>query len=472
MDPNNNSMPGMSPAPAAPTLAPTGASMPAMGVAAPAPAAPPTTSSMPLMGAAPAAPAMPTPAPSAADLNPAVSVANAAMAGAEANVVTPDIENGTIPPAPMTTLPIPPEDEPTGPVNLAPSAGFEAPEVATVSAVQNGANPDLASQEMPDPMSQDPLDNPMPNPNQEQSVDFNSGDGTNGEENTEKEENTEPIEAAAPVPGSIGSAKSYIDIQRAEAERAAKMATKKEGKFNISGRLIAIIGVVVALVIGLVVMLIMMNSGSKPATPTPVTPDTPEVVMTELSCKRSLAIEEYNWTGAIGGDLENIFYFADDELDGLVTNFKYAFATTEIAGIAKNNLSTQYGIVEQPVTPEGYTEEVEGEAVEAPVEEKTTEQMLKQDVSIDDTIVTHHLEITSDDIKAWVASDAYSDATYGAEKTNAIVCPDGTKALTLEKCQEEGHEAEVEEAEEEPTRNLDYFRTLQNRIGFSCTVSK
>jgi hypothetical protein len=57
------------------------------------------------------------------------------------------------------------------------------------------------------------------------------------------------------------------------------------------------------------------------------------------------------------------------------------------------------------------------------------------------------MEIKSEDIEAWLASGSYSDRTYGASDNEA-------------------------ENTEEPTRDLDFYKSLQNKIGFTCDIVK
>lgn len=392
--------------------------------------------------------------PEPAQSNPASDVASAAMAGAEPVVATTD-DN---PIAPTT----PAGDATEEPVSLAPSAGFEMPETATVSAAPNAA--------------ENGADAAAPTTPSEVTPDGAATDGTQDgaapeEAKIQSVENQEPLVAAAPVPGSIGSAKSYADIRRAEAEKAAKVtAAQKNGgnaKNKIMITIIAIIGVALLGIGGF----LLMGSGSSAANNQNNNNQNNNAsytggVTSTLACKRNLATEEYTWVGAISGDQENIFDFVDDELDGLATNFSYTYTNKSLAEIAKNSLSSQYGVEDKSKDEEkkdddseANSEETEEPATtgteqvtttETTTGKKTATQMLHHDVSLEGTTVTHGMSVKSEDIKDWLASDAYSDVTYGAQKQSDTETPSTTTV----------------------TRDLEYYKGLQLGIGYTCSVLK
>lgn len=409
-----------------------------------------------------------------ADMNPAASVADAAMGGATPVVTTTDDMASDVAPEPTLQAPTPiapvapaapaapvaPETPAEGPVSLAPSADFQMSETATVSALQNGADGNLAAANaeimIGQPLEQAPAEAPLtevgtaPAPEENTGMaapDFSNPDGETQPEQpapVKAEEDDEPLVAAAPVPGSIGSAKSYADIQRAEAEKAAKMAAKTSQKGAMDKKTIIIIAAIAAVVVAIVAIIIIMIAGNKPAQvkPTPVAPVEENHEYSTLSCKRNLAPEEYASYGAISGIQENIFYFQDDELDGLVTNFAYTYANKALSDIATENFKRDYGVTEETEA------EAEDEEEEEEETEKTTAEMLKHYVTTKDYTVTHGMEIKSEDIKAWLESDAYSDVTYGAIKNSDS------------------------ESEEEVTRNLKFYNRLQNSINYTCTIDK
>lgn len=436
--------------------------------------------------------------------NPAADIANAAMAGAESVVTTTDPTASDVAPeptlqtvaapAPIEALAEAPVEE--GPVSLAPSADFQMGEVSTVSAVQNGADGNLAATQdevmIGQPLEQPSQDlaagagstqpeNPMEDQNIDQLANTEMGEKSTGQEvadfndpeaaavaeaatkTTKDEEDDEPIVAAPPVPGSIGSAKSYVDIQRAEAAKAAKVAAKQNKNAKLSKNTILIIAIAAIAVIGIGVGVFMMLGSSKPTptvtTTTTIGDDDGNHDYSTLSCKRQLAHEEYDSYGATSGTYENIFYFKDDVLDGLVTNFSYTYDNLQIATLYRDQFMRDFGLTEEgragkdnektnTETEEPGTEESESET-EGMTDKKTAEQMLKHYIALDKFTVIHGMEIKSEDINDWLASDAYSDRTYGATE-----------------------KPETETETEEPTRNLDYYKTLQNNIDFTCEITK
>ena len=435
--------------------------------------------------------------------NPAAEIANAAMAGAQSVVTTTDLSASDVNPEPtLVQAPEAPAPEAEGPVSITPSADFQMGEVATVSAVQNGADGNLAAQAdevmigqpveqpapaptpTPEPSTQP--DNPMDDPTVDQLANTEMGEQPSGPQvadfndpeaaaaaeaaaKTSKEESDDdddPIVAAAPVPGSIGSAKSYADIQRAEAEKAARVAAKQSGKNKLSKNTTILISAAAVFVIGVAITLFLVfGGGTQPQKETPINPGTEDNDhdYSTLSCKRPLAHEEYDSYGANSGTYENIFYFKDDALDGLVTNFSYEYSNLAVARLYRDQFMTNFGLKEERrAGHEGEKktgEETEEPSIDADAEaevedeeetgEKTADQMLKHYVALEDYTVIHGMEIKSEDIEDWLASDAYSDRTYGATEKP-----------------EESEEAE------EVTRNLEFYKGIQNKIGFTCEITR
>ena len=450
------------------------------------------------------------------EVNPAATVADAAMSGAAPVVTTTDPNAADVAPEPTLQAPIldpsaltapaaTPVDAPAqeGPVSIAPSADFQMDAVSTVSAVQNGADGNLAAAnndvmigqpfEQPAEQSLSQLDDSLgedQNLDQlsstevgsEQSnsgnvaADFNDPEAAAAAEaaaktSKDEEEDDEPIVAAAPVPGSIGSAKSYADIQRAEAEKAAKVAARqnKQG-FKLDKNTIIIIAIAIVAVIGIGVGAFVMFGSSPKPTDTPVAPTdiSDEHEYSTLSCKRNLALEEFASYGAISGMQENIFYFEDDDLNGLVTNFHYTYATKALADVWRDKLAADYGVTpnsgvdeDSAVVRSESNEDLEGETED---EKKTTAEMLTHYVNTNDLTVIHGMMIKSTDIKDWLESDAYSDVTYGATE-NGAAAPIGEDEEVDENEQTENEDGEV-------IRNLKYYNRLQNSINYTCSISK
>ena len=413
--------------------------------------------------------------------NPAATIANAAMNGATPVVTTTDLNASDVAPEPTLQTPVldtsalgapildtaaleanaiaeatpAPAPEDNGPVSLAPSADFQMGE-APVTEVGI------------------PADTTSKGPGAE---DYNKTDDAMGEKVSAKdlkqEYKDDPLIAAAPVPGSIGSAKSYADIQRAEAEKAAKMAAKSANGAKDKKNIIIIGAVAAVAVISVVVGGILMFGGNSKPTSAPVItsyPDTPEAEYSTLSCKRNLVPEEYVSYSALSGTQENIFYFKDDVLDGLATNFAYTYQDQLTTNFWRDKLAADYGVT--PNADEDENEESEnGESEEPEMDEgaeaettgkKTTAEMLHHYVTTKDFVVTHGMEIKSEDINDWLASDAYSDVTYGASENGA--------AAPVEEGEEEEEETETEDGE--VIRNLKYYNRLQNSIDYKCSISK
>ncbi|MBQ6486571.1 hypothetical protein IJI76_02495 [Candidatus Saccharibacteria bacterium] len=392
--------------------------------------------------------------PNSAAQNPAADIANAAMNGATP-IVTTTVDEENLP----------------GRI-IQPQAGSDLGlnEVSTVSANPNtpgGGIGDMGGASTPD-MSGMPMPGDMAGAPGEAT-------GAPGEnpaqlENKQPAEEQEPLVAAAPVPGSIGSARSYADIRREEAEKAAKVAAAHGKKFTFTKKnILIIVAIVVFLAFGGVIAWLVFGGNSSSSKPTQnPTPSYDDSSISTLSCKRTLATEEYTWIGAVGGSQENIFYFSDDVLDGLVTNFSYTYTNKSLAEIARANLAAQYGVKVESENKEAEEPKVEGqenttdnvstetntvttnettsETSGTSGTKKTVNEMLYHNVSIDGTEVIHGMEVKSEDISDWLASDAYSDVTYGAQQA-------AQEGVTV-------------------TRNLEYYKGLQNNIGYTCSVSK
>lgn len=443
--------------------------------------------------------------------NPAATIADAAMNGATPVVTTTDLNASDVAPEPTLQTPVldtsalgapildtaaleaaaaaetaAPENN--GPVSLAPSSDFQMDAVSTVSAVQNGADGNLAAQNE-EVMIGQPLDNSASTEQSPASeIGATATEATGVEPENFNEENPEPAKkisakelkeefkddpviAAAPVPGSIGSAKSYADIQRAEAEKAAKMAAKNAKGPQDKKNIIIIAAIAVIAVIGVVIGGIVMFGGNATPTPTvaPATEYPEEPDYSTLSCKRNLVPEEYVSYGAVSGTQENVFYFKDDVLDGLVTNFAYTYEDQNMTNFWRDKLAADYGVVanadeeEKKSDDNDETEEPEmNEGTEAETTgKKTTAEMLHHYVKTDGLVVIHGMEIKSEDINDWLASDAYSDVTYGATEKGAAPEGDG----------EDGEEIDYEE-DGDVVRNLKYYNRLQNSIDYKCSISK
>ena len=459
------------------TLTPTPGLNPTPNPAAPSPAISTVPVAAPTPTTTAPTPTTSTPVTPTTDIiaapNPAATIANAALAGAKPVVTTTDDFSAStepslqsiLDPALADQLLAATEEESVGPVSLTPSADFQSSLTATVSAQPNPENNSSAGLGL-DMMQSNPYGEANPSTSQFgaseianstanqdlQSTDFSDSSlanhpahGEQGKEKIETELLDEPLVAAAPVPGSIGSAKSYADIQRAEVEKTAKMATANSGKRQLTKRTLIIGAVASVVLVGSIVMFIMLFGGQKttPAKPSVTQPTVSEPDLSTLSCRRNLAPEEYSSFGAISGTQENIFYFKGETLDGLATNFAYTYSNQTAANSAELIFKRDFGDA-KPV--EKVYEEKNAQADNTP---KTAAEMLKHYVSTKNLTITHGMEILSADIDAWLASDNYSDKTYGATEDTKADLNQGSA-----------------------TRNLAFYNRLQNNIGYACSINK
>ena len=441
------------------------------------------------------------------EINPAANIANAAMMGAKPVVTTTELNAMDAPAEPVVqfneaglanmaldsarneslgTPNLVPSPDLTNSVDtdsnsIAPSSDFQIGEVSTISATPNTDNNPLEN-------SLDDLtnfqNNGIDDATREQLKTINNNNEAPARMLNDETIESEPIIAAAPVPGSIGSAKSYIDIQRAEAEKAAKVAAKKGGKVKLSKN--AILGIIVAVLtvvfigIGAIIVFSNDSADTKPASSSAANmPQKETHEISTLTCRRQLAAEDYGAFAAKSGTYENIFYFKDGALDGLITNLSYTYSDAATAKKMRDKFMEFYHLNKEGRAGEEHeaeksekvadekTDEKEksdeskddkkdseevaddftDEKSEETDEEKSSEKLLKNYIMLDNLTLTHGMEIKSEDIEAWLASGSYSDRTYGASDNET-------------------------ENTEEPTRDLDFYKSLQNKIGFTCDIVK
>ncbi len=477
MEPNNNQN-------TTPELIPTGSNMPSMAM-------PPSTtnfelptpptSNVPLVNSTPTQPSvdqnipvvssMPQmgdiskssdnstmadlPSPSTSqNFNPASEVANFAINGAEPVVDTSDF---ALPSEPASS--ITPPTPPTSPTLQDMANIPENPSLSTTPSQDYDSANSLQSQDydLSSPIQSQPYETPVSSQSYESATNF-----ANNEQEKSVENNTdflnEPITAANPVPGSIGSTKSYLDIQREEAEKAARLAVSQAQTGNKKKIIIGAIIAVIFVAIGILAFFLLTPKPKKTTSPTPKQKTTAPVSTTsKLSCKRALVEDEYSFLKAKAGTWENIFLFKDDLLNGLITNLTYNLPNATLANEAKAKLlkdnptavsDTQLKNNNDQSSSKDNNSTSESIAEPANKTQKTADEMLKRVISLDGLSVTHHMEVTSEDIEQWQKLPSYTDTTYGAKPA--------TKG----------------EVAETPTRNLKYFLELQNNFGYSCTASK
>ena len=159
-------------------------------------------------------------------------------------------------------------------------------------------------------------------------------------QNTDDDSEDQPITAAAPVPGSIGSAVSYSDVEKKQAEEALKEAkNQNKPKFKFTRTTILIIIIVVLLVItGIVVAFIFLNNPKKVPTEASGKNNVVQATTKTLTCVRPLTTNETAEVGAGYGNFERHFIFNNGNLDSINENYIYQFDNADAATSAKTNL--------------------------------------------------------------------------------------------------------------------------------------
>ena len=159
-------------------------------------------------------------------------------------------------------------------------------------------------------------------------------------QSTDDDSEDQPITAAAPVPGSIGSAVSYSDVEKKQAEEALKEAkNQNKPKFKFTRTTILIIIIVVLLVItGIVVAFIFLNNPKKAPTEASGKNNVVQATTKTLTCVRPLTTNEAAEVGAGYGNFERHFIFNNGNLDSINENYIYQFDNADAATSAKTNL--------------------------------------------------------------------------------------------------------------------------------------
>lgn len=168
----------------------------------------------------------------------------------------------------------------------------------------------------------------------------NTTDNQAPAQNTDDDSEDQPITAAAPVPGSIGSAVSYSDVEKKQAEEALKEAkNQNKPKFKFTRTTILIIIIVVLLVItGIVVAFIFLNNPKKAPTEASGKNNVVQATTKTLTCVRPLTTNEAAEVGAGYGNFERHFIFNNGNLDSINENYIYQFDNADAATSAKTNL--------------------------------------------------------------------------------------------------------------------------------------
>ena len=158
----------------------------------------------------------------------------------------------------------------------------------------------------------------------------------------EEEEEDKPLTAAAPVPGSIGSAVSYADVEKKQAEEAAKQA-KNQNKPKIKLSSTAILAIIVGslfVITGIIFAIIMLSSPKKAPAEASGKNKVAQAESKSLTCVRPLSTNETAEIGAAYGNFERQFEFKNDNLESISENYVYQFNSAEAATAAKTSLDS------------------------------------------------------------------------------------------------------------------------------------
>lgn len=169
-----------------------------------------------------------------------------------------------------------------------------------------------------------------------------SPESTENNEASEEDQEEKPLVAAAPTPGSIGSAVSYADFEKKQAEEAAKRA-KNEGKPKIKlnrTTILIIIAAVLLVVVGIIMAIMFLGGPQKKPTEASGKNQITKASTKILTCVRPLSTNESSEAGAAYGNFERQFTFDNDNLNSISENYIYQFNSESEAVTAKTTLDS------------------------------------------------------------------------------------------------------------------------------------
>ena len=160
------------------------------------------------------------------------------------------------------------------------------------------------------------------------------------EANEDDNQEEQPLVAAAPAPGSIGSAISYADFEKKQAEEAAKQAkNQNKPKIKLNRTTILIIAAAVLLVIaGIIFALMFLSEPQKKPTQAAGKNQVEKASTKILTCVRPLSTNESSEVGAAYGNFERQFTFENDNLIGISEHYIYQYNSENEAVTAKTTL--------------------------------------------------------------------------------------------------------------------------------------
>ena len=160
------------------------------------------------------------------------------------------------------------------------------------------------------------------------------------EDNNHEDQEEQPLVAAAPAPGSIGSAISYADFEKKQAEEAAKQAkNQNKPKIKLNRTMILIIAAAVLFVIaGIIFALMFLSEPQKKPTQAAGKNQVEKASTKILTCVRPLSTNESSEVGAAYGNFERQFTFENDNLSGISEHYIYQYNSENEAVTAKTTL--------------------------------------------------------------------------------------------------------------------------------------
>lgn len=160
------------------------------------------------------------------------------------------------------------------------------------------------------------------------------------EDEDQEEQEEQPLVAAAPAPGSIGSAISYADFEKKQAEEAAKQAkNQNKPKIKLNRTMILIIAAAVLFVIaGIIFALMFLSEPQKKPTQAAGKNQVEKASTKMLTCVRPLSTNESSEVGAAYGNFERQFTFENDNLNGISEHYIYQYNSENEAVTAKTTL--------------------------------------------------------------------------------------------------------------------------------------
>ena len=160
------------------------------------------------------------------------------------------------------------------------------------------------------------------------------------EDDNQEDQEEQPLVAAAPTPGSIGSAISYADFEKKQAEEAAKQAkNQNKPKIKLNRTMILIIAAAVLLVIaGIIFALMFLSEPQKKPTQAAGKNQVEKASTKMLTCVRPLSTNESSEVGAAYGNFERQFIFENDNLSGISEHYIYQYNSENEAVAAKTTL--------------------------------------------------------------------------------------------------------------------------------------